>query len=126
MMLSREKLVDTSTLSAAFQNSQRNFTPGQKLPVSIMLRHKDGVWSTDSNPSDPGASEKNVLTWMGTMLEKFLTLEEDEFKKLLKETPKPELVDDGKREAYRYAKVRVESAIPYLPRPLALWMFIVY
>ena len=43
---------------------QRNFTPGQKLPVSVVLRYQDGVYSTDSNPADPGATEKNVLTWM--------------------------------------------------------------
>ena len=109
MMLSREKLVDTSTLSTAFQNSQRNFTPGQKLPVSVVLRHQDGVWSTDSNPADPGASEKNVLTWMGTMLEKFLTVEEDEFKTLLKDVPNSKMVDDGKKEAYRYARVRAAN-----------------
>lgn len=64
MALSREKLVDTSSLSAAFQEELRNFTPGQKLPTSVILRYKDGVYSTDSNPADPGTSEKNVLTWM--------------------------------------------------------------
>ena len=105
-MISREKMVDTSTLSVSFQNERRNFTPGQKLPVSIMLNYKDGVWSTDSNPSDPGASEKNVLTWMGTMLEKFLTVPEEEFRTLLRDAPPLEQADDGKREAYRYARVR--------------------
>lgn len=127
-MLSREKLVDTSNLSSAFQDIRRNFTPAQKLPVSVVLRHEDGVYSTDSNPLDPSLSEKNVLTWMvsafsrcwsricthllqGTMLEKFLTLPEAEFSKLLRSSPRPVVEDDGKREAYRYARVSAFSVL---------------
>lgn len=38
------------------------------------------------------------------MLEKFLTLPPEEFQKLLRDSPSLEQ-DDGKREAYRYARV---------------------
>lgn len=77
IMLSREKLVDTSILSAAFRDNRRNFTPAQKLPVSVILRHHEGVYSTDSNPSDPGLTEKNVLTWMVSASSRYITEQPD-------------------------------------------------
>ena len=43
---------------------------------------------------------------MGTMLEKFLTTSEEEFRMLSRDAPPLEQIDDGKREAYRYARVR--------------------
>lgn len=42
------------------------------------------------------------------MLEKFLTLPQEEFQKLLRDSPSLEQ-DDGKREAYRYARVCIFS-----------------
>ena len=45
------------------------------------------------------------------MLEKFLTLPQAEFTKLLRSSPPPEIEDDGKREAYRYARVGVFSVL---------------
>lgn len=34
------------------------------MPVSIVLRYKDGVWAIDSNKDGEDDSQKNVLTWM--------------------------------------------------------------
>jgi len=34
------------------------------MPVSIVLRYKDGVWAVDSGKDGEDDSEKNVLTWM--------------------------------------------------------------
>ena len=47
----------------------------------------------------------NILTWMGTMLEKFLTVPEDTFRTLMREAPPLGEPVDNLREAYRYAKV---------------------
>jgi hypothetical protein len=34
------------------------------MPVSIVLRYKDGVWAVDSGKDGEDDSQKNVLTWM--------------------------------------------------------------
>ncbi|KAG1733018.1 mitochondrial protein Pet127-domain-containing protein [Suillus paluster] len=97
--------VDTSILSGAFAHEPTTFTPGQRMPVSVVLRYNDGVWAVDSGKDGEDDSEKNVLTWMGTLLEKFLTVPEPEFKTLLRSSPAPaEGEEDNRREAYRYAK----------------------
>ncbi|KAG2368723.1 mitochondrial protein Pet127-domain-containing protein [Suillus spraguei] len=57
---------DTRVLSGAFAHEPTNFTPAQRIPVSIVLQYKDGVWAVDSGKDGEDDSEKNVLTWMGT------------------------------------------------------------
>ncbi|KIJ61149.1 hypothetical protein HYDPIDRAFT_31659 [Hydnomerulius pinastri MD-312] len=106
-LISGDRDVDMSPLSRAFTHEATNFTPGQRMPTSVVLNHKEGVWSIDADKADEIA-EKNVLTWMGTMLEKFLTVPEGEFRTLLRTSPAPALEEDGeskdtRREAYRYA-----------------------
>ncbi|KIJ05430.1 hypothetical protein PAXINDRAFT_60409, partial [Paxillus involutus ATCC 200175] len=103
-LISGDRDVDTSTLSRAFAHEPTSFTPGQRMPTSVVLNYNEGVWSIDADKADELA-EKNVLTWMGTMLEKFLTLSEGDFKMLLRSTPAEDGVDDRdpRREAYRYA-----------------------
>lgn len=34
------------------------------MPVSVVLRYKDGVWAVDSGKDGEDDSDKNVLTWM--------------------------------------------------------------
>ncbi|KAI0086464.1 mitochondrial protein Pet127-domain-containing protein [Irpex rosettiformis] len=106
LMLSCERPVDLSTLSSAFKKEPSSFTVGQKFPVATKLIYKDGIYSTDSFSHTPGLTDRNVLTWMGTLLEKFLTLPEEQFKLLLHSTPPPlpELTS-SKRDAFRFAKV---------------------
>ncbi|KAF8431466.1 mitochondrial protein Pet127-domain-containing protein [Boletus edulis BED1] len=101
-LISGDKEVDTSSLSRAFLHQPTNFTPGQRMPTSVVLNYKEGVWLVDSDKTQELA-EKNVLTWMGTMLEKFLTVSEGEFKKLLRSASMVEEESDTRREAYRYA-----------------------
>jgi hypothetical protein len=50
-----------------------------------------------------------VLTYLqGTMLEKFLTVPQDEFNRYLRDAPKfTEEEIDTRREAYRYSKVQI-------------------
>ncbi|KIK93091.1 hypothetical protein PAXRUDRAFT_534427 [Paxillus rubicundulus Ve08.2h10] len=103
-LISGDRDVDTTTLSRAFALEPTSFTPGQRMPTSVILNYKEGVWSIDADKADELA-EKNVLTWMGTMLEKFLTFSEGEFKMLLRSTPAEGGTEGGgpRREAYRYA-----------------------
>ncbi|GJF00271.1 mitochondrial protein Pet127-domain-containing protein [Phanerochaete sordida] len=102
--LSNGKDVDTSVLSQAFSDERRTFTPAQRFPTSTVLWYRNGIYSTDSYSFD-STSDKNVLTWMGTMLEKFLTMPEPAFKKLLRSSPAPTTPVDQRRETCRYAKV---------------------
>ncbi|KAG6335961.1 hypothetical protein ID866_3114 [Astraeus odoratus] len=101
-LVSGDREVDTSPLSRAFAHEPATFTPGQRMPTSVILNYKDGVYSIDADKVNILA-EKNVLTWMGTMLEKFLTLPESEFKKLLRSAPELSSDQDSQKEAYRYA-----------------------
>ncbi|KAI6125840.1 mitochondrial protein Pet127-domain-containing protein [Pisolithus croceorrhizus] len=101
-LVSGDRAIDTSPLSRAFAYEATTFTPGQRMPTSVILDYNDGVWSIDSDKAN-AIAEKNVLTWMGTMLEKFLVLPEPEFKKLLRSSPEPIEGHDSRREAYRYA-----------------------
>lgn len=101
------------------------------MPASVQYNHNNGVYAIDSDSDTPGASEKNVLTWLvrafsvqsnslaytyivnqGTLLEKFLTTSPDDFKRFMRthvpETPTPseeESANANLREAYRYSKV---------------------
>ncbi|KIM52747.1 hypothetical protein SCLCIDRAFT_18103 [Scleroderma citrinum Foug A] len=101
-LVSGDREIDLSPLSRAFVHEATTFTPGQRMPASVILNYKDGVWSIDSDKANILA-EKNVLSWMGTMLEKFLTLPDLEFKKLLRAAPDLSDDHDSRREAYRYA-----------------------
>ncbi|KAJ7134543.1 mitochondrial protein Pet127-domain-containing protein [Mycena epipterygia] len=100
-LISEHKGVDISSLSQNFQNEERNFTPGQRMPTSVLFNYKDGVYAIDSDSED---SSKNVLTWLGTLLEKFLTMSKEEFGTYLRSSPPLEGEEDPMREAYRYAK----------------------
>lgn len=101
-LVSGDREIDLSPLSRAFVHEATTFTPGQRMPTSVILNYKDGVWSIDSDKANVLA-EKNVLSWMGTMLEKFLTLPDLEFKQLLRSAPGSSDDLDSRREAYRYA-----------------------
>jgi hypothetical protein len=135
--------VDTSSLSLHFQyeasyfycvilNSvidfiqSKTFTIGQRVPVSVKMNYRDGIYAFDS-ASSSDIADMNVLTWMvsvitivmssthgfmltylqGTMLEKFLTVPRDKFSRYLLDAP--ELTEeeiDTRREAYRYSMVK--------------------
>lgn len=102
-LISGFREVNTGMLSRNFQKEPATFTLGQRMPTTVNMMYKDGIYSFDSQSSD--LSEKNVLTWMGTMLEKFLTAPKEEFERCLRSAP-PLAEDeiDTRREAYRYSK----------------------
>ncbi|THH19214.1 hypothetical protein EW146_g1928 [Bondarzewia mesenterica] len=104
-LISGDKGVNTTCLSKHFQFEPTTFTSGQRMPASIVLKHNDGVYAIDSDSLIPGSAEKNVLTWMGTLLEKFLTTSPEKFSRLLRSSDDPlEPEDSPTREAYRYSK----------------------
>ncbi|TFK73566.1 Pet127-domain-containing protein [Pluteus cervinus] len=101
-LLSGDKPVDTSTLTSAFRKEPTNFTPGQRMPSSVLLNYNNGVYAIDS---DSDQTDKNILTWMGTLLEKYVTMEPSEFTTYMRHSPPADNdTDDNRREAYRYAK----------------------
>nr|GAT60363.1 predicted protein [Mycena chlorophos] len=104
-LISEHREVDISSLSEVFQREDKTFTPGQRMPTSVIFNYKDGTYAIDSDSDD---TTKNILTWLGTLLEKFLTTPEDEFKEFLRsfspESSSKQPEQDPLREAYRYSK----------------------
>lgn len=41
-----------------------DFTPGQRMPASVLLKYKDGVYAIDSAHNERDDPDKNVLTWL--------------------------------------------------------------
>ncbi|RDB18053.1 hypothetical protein Hypma_000891 [Hypsizygus marmoreus] len=104
-LISGDKDVNTSNLSRHFAKEPKTFTPGQRMPASVVMNYHEGVYAIDSDSDKPGESDKNILTWMGTLLEKYLTMDPEEFASYTRsEPPPPEEEGDPMREAYRYAK----------------------
>ncbi|KAI0648038.1 Pet127-domain-containing protein [Trametes meyenii] len=84
LLLSEEKLINTSNLSTDFRNAPRYFTPGQRIPTSVILRYQEGVYTTDYDSERDESTEEIILLPLGTLLEKFLTLPKNDFDKLRK------------------------------------------
>lgn len=109
-LISENKNVNISALSSDFNNANTRFTAGQRMPASVTFRwRKDntekeaGRYYLDNSGS--GEPDKNILTWMGTMLEKLLTLPKEQFAGYMRsdtDAPLPEKSD--KREAFRFSK----------------------
>ncbi|KAJ3788383.1 mitochondrial protein Pet127-domain-containing protein [Lentinula aff. detonsa] len=105
-LLSGNKTVDTSTLSLDFRRESPTFTPGQRMAASVIFNYKDGVYSIDSGSSAEEDTDKNVLLWMGTILEKYITMPSEEFLSYMRSHPAPpeRITEEPTREAYRYSK----------------------
>ncbi|KAH9891676.1 mitochondrial protein Pet127-domain-containing protein [Cubamyces lactineus] len=103
LLLSEEKSLNISDLSEEFVKAPRFFTPGQRIPSSVILRYQNGIYTTDyDGERDSSDPEEIILLPLGTLLEKFLTLSKDEFGGFLKSNTSgqyPKLQD-----VHRYAK----------------------
>ncbi|BFZ55326.1 hypothetical protein PYCC9005_002366 [Savitreella phatthalungensis] len=100
--ISRWRPVDFRRLSIPFAKKGRTFTPSQRAPPSIYLRHRDGVYAIDADKSlDDG---ETVLSFLGRSMEKMLTLSPEEFATLRKDA-KTAAPKDTKPEAFHYSKV---------------------
>ncbi|KAJ3910627.1 mitochondrial protein Pet127-domain-containing protein [Lentinula edodes] len=88
-LLSGNKSVDTSTLSLDFRRESPAFTPGQRMAASVVFNYRNGVYSIDSDSDKEESADKNILLWMGTILEKYLTMPSEEFLSNLRSRPAP-------------------------------------
>ncbi|KAI0670770.1 Pet127-domain-containing protein [Trametes maxima] len=102
LLLSEEKLINTSNLSIDFQDAPRFFTPGQRIPISVILRYQDGVYTTDYDSERDESTEEIILLPLGTLLEKFLTLPKDDFDKFRKSDTSGD--HPPLKDTHRYAK----------------------
>ncbi|KAF4617875.1 hypothetical protein D9613_006069 [Agrocybe pediades] len=103
-LLSEYKEADCTILSQHFKTEATGFTAGQRMPAIVKLNYKDGIYAIDSHTADYDDSDKNVLTWMGTLLENFLTKTPEQFRKFMRFEAAPENTSPPLREAYRFAK----------------------
>ncbi|KAG8974511.1 hypothetical protein FRB90_009758, partial [Tulasnella sp. 427] len=111
-LISRNQTPDISFLSSAFNGANVQRTTGMVTPGSIWINWDatTGTYAFDSSKGPDahdkfGVEKKNVLTWMGTMLEKFLTLKPRVFNTLLKQ--------QGPVDAKARALVPTEEAYQY-------------
>lgn len=86
-VISNMRKLSLGTLSAAFADENRNFTFMTRAPSAVVLRsHGDGLRSIVAEKID---SVDNVLSNLGQSLERLLTVEEDDFKRMLKGAANP-------------------------------------
>lgn len=103
--LSNARPVDTSTLSAEFQEQRPDFTAGAQLPALINIRLQDnGTYAIDNDKTH--SIDNNVLSDYGRILEKMLTASPDDFKRFLNSAPESAVPESERteREAYAYSK----------------------
>ncbi|KAI8065385.1 mitochondrial protein Pet127-domain-containing protein [Gilbertella persicaria] len=98
--MSNFKPVDTSCLSSSFKDEPKQFTRGTRVPASIYLRWKEGVYAIDVDKSYD--VDESVLSVMGKSLEKVLTLEPQSFEKYLKENSS-QLTEEERNQPESYA-----------------------
>ncbi|KAG7443094.1 Pet127-domain-containing protein [Guyanagaster necrorhizus] len=104
-LISGNRPVNIETLSQNFQHAPTNFTPGQRMPPTVVFNHRDSTYAIDSHADT--LSDKNILTWMGTLLEKYLTTPLPEFPTFMRtETPdfEAETTEENIRDAFRFSK----------------------
>ncbi|CAE6353018.1 unnamed protein product [Rhizoctonia solani] len=104
-LVSNWRDLDLDTLSGAFVHMPRDFSAGQKMPYTFFMRQNDGITAFDSGSQSEDPLDQNILSYIGIMLEKLLTLPKEDFDTLLRHSPE-ELVESAiipKREAYRYS-----------------------
>ena len=82
-----------------------NFTPGQRMPTSVVLNYKEGVWLIDSDKTEELA-EKNVLTWMVSIVY---------FSSSISSHTDCNIGNDA-REIFDRLRRRVQEAITFRPR----------
>ncbi|KAG8883200.1 hypothetical protein FRB97_007022 [Tulasnella sp. 331] len=105
-LMSRCRRVDISPMSLEYIDMNTKFTSGMRSPGSVFIKHSAGVYAFDGSSGaddDIGLSDRNVLSWMGTMLEKYLTLPPNEFDGLLRSTSDQSLKTVTRGEAYQYS-----------------------
>ncbi|KAK8171522.1 mitochondrial protein Pet127-domain-containing protein [Phyllosticta citrichinensis] len=102
-LLSCWRPVNISMLSKAFPEKLTSFTRLNRLPASIFLRYKDGVYSIDA---DKEFDSSNILAMLGKSLEKLLTLPTEEYERY--RVTNPNQISEEERqqpESYHYTSM---------------------
>lgn len=100
-LLSRWRPINVKMLSKGFVAESENFTRLSRLPVSVVLRWKDGIYAIDQDKEVD--SMETILLFLGRSMEKMLTLPPEVFRKYHKSASHeiPEEVKNA-RERYHY------------------------
>lgn len=101
-LISQWRPVNASMLSKSFPDRKlSSFTELSKSPAAAFLRFKDGAYAIDA---DKQFDEANILSMLGKSLEKFLTLNKDDYERYRRSTPEkvPEEETNGP-ESYHYS-----------------------
>ncbi|KAK6350730.1 hypothetical protein TWF718_003915 [Orbilia javanica] len=100
-LLSRWRPINVKMLSKGFVAESENFTRLSRLPVSVILRWKDGIYAIDQDKEVD--SMETILLFLGRSMEKMLTLPPEVFQKYHKSASHeiPEEVKNA-RERYHY------------------------
>ncbi|GAA5860582.1 hypothetical protein JCM8547_000346 [Rhodosporidiobolus lusitaniae] len=102
--LSKNKPLNTSMLSADFRDLSTEFSMGQRLPVSVVLHHRDGKYAIDADKSfDSTSNSANILADYGHLMEKLLTTDAKEFQRFLVDAEDPAPSEADQKQAYHYA-----------------------
>ncbi|CAO3600896.1 unnamed protein product [Absidia cylindrospora] len=102
--ISNYRPVDISFLSRGFTNQSKNYTRGCRVPKTILLRWKDGIYGVDADKSFETGN--TILSHLGKSMEKVLTLEPKEFERYLKKNSSTVTEEERNApEAYAYGRI---------------------
>ncbi|GAA6042513.1 hypothetical protein JCM8097_004639 [Rhodosporidiobolus ruineniae] len=120
--LSKGKKVNLEMLSGVFRDMDRDFSMGQKLPVSVVLHHDNGRYAIDADKSFDAGIDQNILAHYGHLMEKLLTTDGKEFQRFLVDAEDPAPSEADHRQAYHYAltdhlvlRSQLDAHNPHLP-----------
>ena len=102
-LLSNFRPLNLSRISRAFPEPSTTFTQFTRIPASIYLRYKDGVYAVDADKEFDRAS---ILSRLGQSLEKLLTVPRD-FYEQYRKTSSEKIPDEVKNapDAYHYSSI---------------------
>ncbi|KIY67127.1 Pet127-domain-containing protein [Cylindrobasidium torrendii FP15055 ss-10] len=102
-LISGNRTVNLSGFTPNFSQNSPYFTPAQRMAHTAVYHYNDGRYAIDQD--NKFGVDKNLLTWMGHLLEAFLTTELSEFSReyLRSGTPSPKNKDE-RRDAFRFSE----------------------
>ncbi|KAH9922820.1 Pet127-domain-containing protein [Epithele typhae] len=102
-LLSDFKPTSNDMLGSEFKDAPRAFSRGQRVASSVCLHYSKGTYLTDIDESHlPSEEVPMILLSLGILLEKFLTLPQEEFAQLLKSNEGGSYTQH--EDVHRYAK----------------------
>ncbi|EJT98711.1 Pet127-domain-containing protein [Dacryopinax primogenitus] len=104
-LLSRWRPIDTRSLSADFAREPNTYAYGSRVPVTSKLVYQDGRYAIHPDKEWEIVGKANsILSELGIVMEKMLTLEPELFSRLTRSMPETDPEEFRKREAYYYSK----------------------